>query len=138
MAIYSIYRLTNTVNGKVYIGKTVQEPEKRWRQHCNAAKRGSTYPLYNAIRKHGEHNFKFEVILQVFDEQHLNHYEILLIEQHQSHILNGKNLGYNATAGGDGVDSATAKNAQLQLVAKGEHRFQGAAGAEVMLYVNDD
>lgn len=58
-----IYKITNLVNGKVYVGKTrMRYPAQRWRQHRHAARTGLTTYLYKALRKYGVENFKFEVI----------------------------------------------------------------------------
>lgn len=50
-----IYKITNTINGKMYIGKTEQTIEKRFQQHCSDSQRDgmSNRPLYKAMRKYG-------------------------------------------------------------------------------------
>ena len=59
----SIYKITNLINQKCYIGQSIQEPiRKRWNKHLYMARQGHTFPLYNAIRKYGAENFKFELI----------------------------------------------------------------------------
>jgi hypothetical protein len=52
-----VYLITNTVNGKRYVGKTHRASRKRWADHCSAAKRGSQYPLHCAIRKYDKDAF---------------------------------------------------------------------------------
>jgi hypothetical protein len=47
-----IYLITNTVNGKVYVGKTIGELRRRWSQHIKVAKKGSPTHFSNAIRKY--------------------------------------------------------------------------------------
>lgn len=93
-----IYQITNLLNGKIYIGKTLHSIEKRWKEHCNDAyrERNINRPLYAAIRKYGPENFKIETLEEV-DEQHLNEREVYWIE-----ILGSFKNGYNATLGGDG------------------------------------
>jgi group I intron endonuclease len=57
-----IYKITNKVNGKVYIGKT-KDPERRWREHKNESlKAEKKYVIYLALNKYGINNFDFEVI----------------------------------------------------------------------------
>lgn len=47
-----IYKLTNAVNGKYYIGSSV-DIYKRWNQHQRRARQNTNEPLYSAIRKYG-------------------------------------------------------------------------------------
>ena len=54
-----IYKITNTVNNKVYIGQTKQDPNKRWRGHKNAIKNGIGCPLLQkAFNKYGADKFR--------------------------------------------------------------------------------
>lgn len=59
---FSVYRHTNLINGKVYIGITSQIPEKRW------GKNGKNYTesikFNNAIKKYGWNNFKHEILYE--------------------------------------------------------------------------
>ena len=55
-----IYKITNKLNGKVYIGQS-RDIDARWRQHINAK---DNYAIHNAIKKYGKENFKFEVLLE--------------------------------------------------------------------------
>lgn len=91
-----IYKITNLINNKIYIGKTVSSIAYRWDQHKSAAKHGVEWYLYNAIRKYGEDNFKIEQIEEIKDE--------LLNEREQYWIkyYNSYKEGYNMTIGGDG------------------------------------
>ena len=34
-----IYKITNQINGKIYIGKTLKTISSRWKEHCREAKR---------------------------------------------------------------------------------------------------
>lgn len=56
-----IYKITNLVNGKVYIGKTEETIEKRFRQHLSESNkdRCKNRPLYRAIRKYGKEILKY-------------------------------------------------------------------------------
>ena len=49
-----VYLITNTVNGKVYVGQTINGLSKRWKGHKNDVRNGSQNPLHRAIRKYGE------------------------------------------------------------------------------------
>lgn len=93
-----IYKITNEVNGKVYIGKTVLTVQKRWNQHCSDCGKEEKIkrPLYAAMRKYGIENFRVEQIEECTEDV-LSDRERYWIEAYSSF----KN-GYNATLGGDG------------------------------------
>jgi group I intron endonuclease len=94
-----IYKITNLINKKVYIGQTVQETvEKRWNLHKHLAKRnkGCT-ALKKAFNKYGVDNFKFEVLIICFDEDCII-YEKYYIKKYNSLAPSG----YNISEGGDG------------------------------------
>ena len=60
-----IYCITCLVNGKMYIGQTVQLLDNRWRRHVLSTQRGSDHKFHRAIRKYGEENFIVEEVLTV-------------------------------------------------------------------------
>ena len=93
-----IYKITNKINNKVYIGKTVSSIEERWKRHCYDSKKISEEkrPLYSAMKKYGENNFSIEQIEECSDDI-VNEREIYWIEYYGSF-----KYGYNATLGGDG------------------------------------
>ena len=94
--IWGIYKITNTVNGKVYIGQSVNI-YKRWERHkllgtsCNISNPEHKYPLYMAMRKYGIDYFKFEIIDQCSQED-LNNLEEQYIRQYNS---DSSSYGYN-------------------------------------------
>jgi group I intron endonuclease len=108
--VWSIYRITNVLNNKIYIGQT-KDPKTRWSRHKSDARLGKKYNwhLYDAMRKYGVDNFVFEVIAQTKFLEEVDRLEILLIEQYGS---TDKNIGYNISAGGQAnklVSSETRK-----------------------------
>lgn len=88
-----IYKITNKVNGKSYIGQTRYTVEFRWRQHQH--KVDNTY-FHNAIHKYGADNFTVET-LEECDFEKLNSREIFYIAK-----FNTFYDGYNSTIGGEG------------------------------------
>lgn len=92
--MYKVYKVTNILNNKSYIGMTKQSLDKRFSQHKQAAKRGVKTLLYNAIRKYGTNNFIIELI-----SEHSNKKEC--INQEIYHISKNIN-GYNIASGGEG------------------------------------
>lgn len=93
-----IYCITNQINGKQYVGKTVYSVTKRFQEHCRDSKkeRCEKRPLYDAMNKYGTENFIVEELLEC-DNLELDSYEKLYIEK-----LDTYKNGYNATIGGDG------------------------------------
>jgi group I intron endonuclease len=89
-----IYLLTNTVNGKTYVGVTTKGLDVRWAQHYNAANRNSSVYLHRAIRKYGKDAFIQEIVEETTVE------EMYLREQYWIGKLNPQ---YNMTLGGEGT-----------------------------------
>jgi group I intron endonuclease len=88
-----IYKITNTVTGKVYIGQTIQPLRKRWHGHKGARR---TCPLTSSIKKHGISNFTIEPLCSVLDKSYLDDLEIYFIKLYDCVIPNG----YNVSSGG--------------------------------------
>ena len=95
-----IYKITNTINNKSYIGQTIKTAEERWKEH--QAHAFGSHPndqnktLYKAIRKYGVENFTFEVLqdnIETFEQ--LDKAEIYWIDYYNSFVK-----GYNKTFGG--------------------------------------
>ena len=91
--IYSIYKITNTVNNKCYIGFT-HNPKLRWKNHKNSSH--IRRPLYESMKKHGVDNFTFEILYQSDDREHT----LLVMEPYYIELYNSYNKGYNCTKGG--------------------------------------
>lgn len=97
-----IYKITNKINQKIYIGKTQETVEKRFKEHCRESCGGSTShrPIHYALRCYGFDNFEVETLEEV-DNSIIDQREQYWIQFYQSYIKNGS--GYNATLGGDGT-----------------------------------
>jgi len=112
-----IYKITNTITKKCYIGETTKsDPEKRWKEHKNTIKRGDGCPaLQNSVNKHGIDNFKFEILIICFDEDRYK-YEIEYIKKYNTLIPNG----YNILEGGPGGSFKGKKHSEetKQLLSK--------------------
>ena len=99
----TIYKISNLVNGKIYVGKTKQQLEKRMNQHKHNSKTVNS-GISAAIRKYGWENFKVEV-LEICPIDKLDEREIFWIAK-----LNSKApAGYNLTDGGDGNSNPSAE-----------------------------
>lgn len=96
--IAKIYKITNNINNKVYIGFTIQSIEKRFKSHIDESKRNNKRLICRAIQKHGKENFKIEALYSSKDVEHtLNVMENYFINLYDS--MNS-NKGYNLTLGG--------------------------------------
>ena len=90
-----IYKITNTINKKVYIGQTVRALRKRWWEHKKDSET-SELPLYRAMRKYGPENFTIEEIDGANSQSELNY-----IELHHIYLFNSISPnGYNLRIGG--------------------------------------
>lgn len=94
-----VYKITNEINGKVYIGLTTCTLEYRWVRHLTEGRnKKNNLPLYRAIRKHGEDNFSIEIICETNDKK-----ELSKLERHYIRLYDSTNpdKGYNMTKGGE-------------------------------------
>lgn len=105
MKVYTIYKATNTRNGKVYIGFS-----KNWPQRINGHNYDRRYgnannkAFYNAIQKYGWESFEWEAIYQSWNFEHtLKVMEPYFIDEYRSWVGFEDCNGYNITRGGEGV-----------------------------------
>ena len=91
-----VYKITNIINKKVYIGQTIRSPKERFQRHIADAIHGKLDThLSRAIRKYGACNFALEVIDTASDREELNEKEKYWIEHYDS-----CHMGYNTAPGG--------------------------------------
>lgn len=111
-----IYCFTNKINGKKYIGQSINIENRRL-SHINDSK-NSNCPNYNnkfyrAIRKHGIDNFEFEII---DSNDKYSRKELNILEQYYIEYYDSFNNGYNSTKGGDCMPSDKPKILSIQEV----------------------
>lgn len=104
-----IYCYTNIINGKKYVGKTIN-PKYRHAQHIkysnNPEYRDSDMPIHLAIEKYGIDNFNYEILEIVVAKDRyildylLDAYEVVWIDKLHSNVSNS---GYNVSLGGSGM-----------------------------------
>ena len=94
-----IYRITNTVNGKSYIGKTGMNFGDRWDSHRSLLRNGKHFNPYlqNAWNKYGEDVFEFKILQVVENVDDLNELEIQYISDYRE-----RGISYNLSDGGNG------------------------------------
>lgn len=121
-----VYKITNTVNDRVYVGLTIGPLQVRWRQHLSAAKTDVDKPLYRAMRKHGADKFSIEVIYEATSIEDLRASEIRLIGELKAHAKEG---GYNLTDHGH-------KHGNFEQV-NGEDLYNAKLTEEMVAFIRD-
>lgn len=104
-----IYKLTNKINGKVYIGKTIHTLNIRLRGHKNSMYTTDT-KLTRAFRKYGFKNFDADILEDSINDAELDALEIKYIKQYDSF-----KSGYNSTIGGDGHSIYTKEDIDIVI-----------------------
>lgn len=91
-----IYKITNDINDKVYVGKSEYSIQKRWKEHLKDSKKrkNEKRPLYNAMNKYGPEHFFIELVEET---DNLSEREQFWIDYYDAYYN-----GYNGTKGGDG------------------------------------
>ena len=95
---YELYKVTNKINGRMYIGQTCQGHKRRWYIHCWRAARGGEQRFHKAIQKYGKDNFSVELLVVGPTLEWIND-----LEQKAIKLYDAFNNGYNDTKGGDGT-----------------------------------
>jgi len=96
--MHYLYRITNVLNDKVYIGQSNKENE-RWRQHKYFARQlKSIQYIHRAMAKYGVENFIYEVIATCNTQENADLTEELLIQRYDSQ---NQEKGYNVAKGGN-------------------------------------
>ena len=93
-----VYKITNMINGKVYIGQTVQDnPKMRWYGHTACARKGKKSHLYDSMRKHGADNFVWQIIDRAENIDQLNSKEKYWLDFYraESDVYNAREAGNN-------------------------------------------
>ena len=94
ITIVGIYKITNLINGKIYVGQSIDIAD-RWKQHIykafNCNEKAYTSAIHNAFRKYGVENFKLEIIEECLAEE-LDSKEKFWIKELNSLYPNGYNI----------------------------------------------
>lgn len=99
MKLGLIYKATNLINGKIYIGKTINSLRKRMSEHKSKSfTKNDNFHFHNALRKYDLKNFKWEVLYDNIPENKIDLAEICAVYVNDSYYE-----GYNSTLGGETV-----------------------------------
>lgn len=103
MNSFCVYKITNLINDKIYIGKT-NNLEYRWRNHLISSRKDSPiYPIHRAIKKYGKEKFSITIIESDSLEELIFEREKFWITYYKTNIIKyGDEFGYNLTDGGEG------------------------------------
>jgi len=94
--MYFLYKITNRINGKIYIGQT-NNIRYRWNRHRYESKHPK-YAIHLAMQKYGIDNFKIDIIAICESLADANLTEIFLIKYNNTQ---NKKIGYNIEVGGN-------------------------------------
>lgn len=126
ISIYSLYKITNKLNNKVYIGITNREPYKRFKEHQRLSSKSF---ISKAIQADGIENFTFEVLLTNIDDNKISQLECEYIKKYNSLLPNG----YNADLGG--IEYHKHSNYIKQIISKnGKGKNNSKYIANVLMY----
>jgi len=120
-----IYKITNNINNKIYIGQTIRSFLWRYNEYksdfFNKSKSNNIY-LYNSFVKYGFDNFKFEIIDTANSIDELNEKEIKYIKQYKT---TDRNFGYNLHDGGRNSLLSEETKKKMSDIRKGKPRPNG-------------
>jgi transcriptional regulator with XRE-family HTH domain len=114
--MHSIYAVRNRLSGRVYVGRTTQTVEIRWRQHVHEAEVGKTYLLHAAIRTDGAAAFEQWLLETAFDADAAREAEAWWIARFDSSGLHGYNT-YTGVLTDDARRSYGARLREARLAA---------------------
>ena len=126
----NIYKFTHVETGRVYIGQTTQDPNRRRLEHLSDSRYTKrTHRFHNALRKYGEYAFKFDVIASASDLEELNLLETKYIKEYNS-IENG----FNIRSGGDNKTHNQESIEKMRVAQKAAHarRREANGGIETL------
>ena len=110
-----VYKISNSINSKIYVGQTIRLLRVRFNEHCNKDKGN----LRNAIDKYGRENFTIEVLCECDSIEELNEREEFFIES----LNTMKPNGYNLLRGGRNKIPLESSRIKMSEAHMGEKHF---------------
>lgn len=131
-----IYLIQNLINGKCYIGQSI-DIYTRWRRHKNPNTWvEKDYPLYRAFQKYGLNNFKFEILEECAPKE-LNEKEIYYIEKYNS-FFEGYNQTLGSSSGTNGCGLKLSKQEVLKIIDLLQHSDKTMIEIGHIFHVSND
>lgn len=115
-----VYKITNLINGKIYIGQT-NNVKRRYQEHLHDKRKG--HPIHLAMKKYGKENFVCDIL---YHGENYNEEERRWIAYYET---NNKDKGYNITSGGQ--DSSGESNPMAKIT-----QAQAQEVIDLLLYTN--
>lgn len=114
-----IYKVTNTVNNKSYIGQTRQSIQERKQRHLYSTQRGSKLAFHCALRKYGFDNFTWEILETADTPEELPVLEAQYIKKYRTFTE-----GYNMTSGGEHYELSEISRQKISKKLTGRHKTE--------------
>lgn len=127
-SISGLYRITNTLNGKFYIGKAA-DIFKRWGEHITKDKK---FAIHDAIAKYGVEVFNFEILVKCPDTEYLTTLEESAIRAYDCVAPNGYNLTYGGEGGKQILECAVTKAKHTASVQSASNRAKISESMKVV------
>lgn len=105
IVIVGIYKITNKINNKVYIGQSVNLDARKYDHFERPESKHMHGVIDKEIRNCGKENFDWEILIECSQEE-LNYYEKYFIERYNS---TDPNYGYNVREGGSPLDNGQSR-----------------------------
>lgn len=126
-----VYKHTNKINGKTYIGITRQNPQRRWRNGKGYVK---CPRFYRAIEKYGWDGFYHEILYENLSEEKAKNKEVELIKQYKSYDYK---FGYNSTFGGELNIPTVEVRRKISISKIGKYKHDQNANAKKVVCMNN-
>lgn len=112
---FYVYKITNKINGKLYVGQTVHDVRRRFSSHCSPGSGGRS-AVKAAIMKYGKEHFTLTVLSECATLEQLNDAEAYWIDHFQTMVPSG----YNLVAGGNNAPRSSEVGAKISAAKKGK------------------
>lgn len=128
-----VYVITNLINGKQYVGQTIQPLKTRFNGHYYHSSRHSM--LGNSMKFHGKNNFKIETLIECNSREEMNQHEIFYIDNLNTLKPNGYNLALGGYAVSKGVWELTEESRERMRECKRQSFiFNSPGGKDIVVH----